>query len=137
MKFKLVATYIVPSLIFLGLTLLLKVAEKNGMIGGDVGSRAFMVLIGLVVAAYGNVVPKQLKQPRASAEAEMRVQSALRVCGWVMTLAGVVFAGIWMIAPESIAAPVSMLALGAAFLVVMFYSLRACRKTTPDTLARP
>lgn len=127
MKFKPVIASLVLSAVFLGVTFALKIAERNGLIGADVGDRGFMILIGLVVAGYGNVVPKQLKRPRETIAAEMRMQTALRVCGWTMTLAGLAFAGAWTVLPESVAAPVSMLALGAAFLVVLSYAL-ACRK---------
>ena len=136
MKLKPAAAAMALAVVFLGLTVLMKVAERNGLITGDVGDRAFMVLMGLIIAGYGNVVPKQLKRPRATPEAEARVQAALRVCGWVMTLAGLAVAGIWTFAPEAVAEPVSMLALFAAFLVVLFYGLR-CRRPAAPTLARP
>ena len=136
MKLKPAAAAMALAVVFLGLTVLMKVAERNGLITGDLGARSFMVLTGLIIAAYGNVVPKQLKRPRATPEAEARVQSALRVCGWVMTLAGLVVAGMWLVAPEVVAEPVSLLALLAAFLVVVFYALR-CRAPGATTLARP
>ena len=135
MKLKPAAAAMLLAVVFLGLTVVMKVAERNGLIAGDVGDRAFMVLMGLIIAGYGNVVPKQLKRPRATPEAEARVQAALRVCGWVMTLAGLVVAGIWTFAPEAVAEPVSLLTLGAAFLVVVFYALR-CRKPGSPALAR-
>ena len=44
-----------------------------------------------------------------------------------MTLAGLVFAGVWLFAPEVVAQPVSIGALGLAFLVAVFHIVRGCR----------
>jgi hypothetical protein len=46
------------------------------------------VMIGVILAAYANLMPKDLGQWRASARAAARSQSALRVGGWSLTLGG-------------------------------------------------
>lgn len=104
----------------------LRFAEGSGLLDGDAGTRAFMAATGLIIAWMGNVVPKQLKRPRDSLAAERRVQTALRRVGWVMTLAGLIFAGAWIVAPEAVAEPLSMIVLGAAFLVTAVTAL-SCR----------
>jgi hypothetical protein len=114
------------SVVVLIITVTLRFAERNYLIDGSTGTRAFMVFLGLAVAAFGNSVPKQLKRLRASAEAEQRTQTALRTVGWTVTTAGLLLCGIWVAAPDAIARIVSLFALGIAFLVTVVASL-ACR----------
>lgn len=135
MKLKPVVSALVLGAVFLGVAFALKVAERNGLIADDLGGRGFMVLIGLVIAGYGNVVPKQLKRPRDTIAAEQRVQSALRACGWTITLAGLTVAGVWATLPDVVAEPISMLTLLAAFLVVLSCGLTCRRGSDPEATA--
>jgi len=112
----------------------LRLAEGEGLLDGDAGTRTFMTATGLLVAAMGNGVPKRLKRLRATPEAERRVQAALRRVGWTMTLAGLVFAGLWLAAPEATAEPISLAALGLALAVAVF-SIFACRTGAAGTPA--
>ena len=88
------------------------------------------ILIGLGLAAYANLMPKQLGRPRRSPHAEARTQAALRVGGWSMTLAGLVYAGLWALAPLPVADIASTMAVAAALAVTLGYALwsfAACR----------
>jgi len=108
----------------------LKYAEGAGMVGEEGARRTMQVLIGLILAAYANLMPKQLGRPRRSAHAEARVQAALRAGGWSMTLAGLFYAGVWALAPLPFADIAGTAAVAAALAVTLGYALwsySACR----------
>jgi len=104
----------------------LSYAGRYGMIDGDMSTRALMAASGLVVAMFGNRIPKQLKRPRASIEAERRMQSGLRRVGWIMSLVGLAFALTWLIAPQTIAWPLSLGLMALGFVLAVATILR-CR----------
>ncbi len=118
MTFKPRSMIIFAAIVFC-ITGVLRFSERSGLIDGTTGTRAFMVCLGLVVIAFGNAVPKQLKRPRTSVESERRMQNALRRVGWSMTLAGLLVSAVWMFAPDAIARIASLSALGLAFLVTV------------------
>ena len=119
---------------FIGAALGLNFATGGGLIDSDTAARIVQVLMGLVLVGYGNVLPKKLSRPRATPEAERRTQTALRTTGWTLTLAGLVWAGLWTVAPESVARPLGMLAVAGALIAAIGYGVWACRSTgTPAT----
>ncbi|MNH91493.1 hypothetical protein D3C73_440590 [compost metagenome] len=130
------STAIGVALAILAAAAFLKFADQSGLIDGDAGSRAVMAATGLVLAAIGNSVPKQLKRARSSLAAERRVQAALRRVGWAVTLAGVAVGALWVLAPEAWAQPLSLMILGAAFLVVV-QAILACRIRSLDASDAP
>jgi hypothetical protein len=88
------------------------------------------VVIGLTLAAYANLMPKDVGRWRASATAAARAQSALRVGGWSMTLAGLAHAGIWAFAPLPVAHVAAIAVVASAMLITLIYAARtlvACR----------
>ncbi len=120
--------------VFLAVAAGLRFAAAETMITDDLARRAVQVLIGLGLAAYANVMPKQLGGPRKSAEAETRAQAALRVAGWSMTLAGLAHAGLWAFAPLPFASTVSTVLVAGATLVTLAYAIwcfTACRRSAP------
>lgn len=108
---------------FLAAAAVLRYASLYGFIGEDVATRAVQVIIGLGLAAYANVMPKNLLAPRRSVEAETRAQAAQRVGGWSMTLAGLVHAGLWAFAPLSLASPASMVVVGGAVVLTLAHAV--------------
>lgn len=117
--------------VFLAVAAGLRFAAAEGMISDDLAQRAVQVMIGLGLAAYANVMPKQLGGPRKSAEAETRAQAALRVAGWSMTLAGLAHAGLWAFAPLPFANTASMVLVAGATLLTLGYAVccfTACRR---------
>ncbi len=112
---------------FIAAALGLKFAAGSELIDPDTAARIVQVLMGLVLVGYGNVLPKKLGRPRATPEAERRTQVALRTTGWTLTLAGLVWAGFWMVAPEAVARPLGMLAVAAALATAIGLGLWACR----------
>ncbi|NJC40020.1 hypothetical protein GGQ87_000278 [Brevundimonas alba] len=109
----------------------LSYAEGAGWVGEEGGRRIMQVLIGLMLAAYANMMPKQLARPNSSPRAEVATQSVLRVGGWSLALAGLVYAGLWTLAPLDIADIGSMVVLGGATAFMLGYAVwtfAACRR---------
>lgn len=109
----------------------LSYAQDLGSISPDAARRAMQVMIGLILAAYANLMPKDVGPWRASARAAARSQSALRVGGWSLTLAGLGYAGLWAVAPIAFADVASMVIVAVATLVTVGYGVRAfasCRR---------
>ena len=111
--------------LIIGAALSLGYAEDAGWIGDDTAKRTMQVLIGLMLAAYANMMPKQLGRPRSSPRAEAAAQSVLRVGGWSLTLASLVYAGLWAFAPLDLANIASMIVLGGATAFMLGYSVWA------------
>jgi hypothetical protein len=124
-----------PALILAGLMLAvaasLRLAEGAGLVDADMARRGIQVAIGLMLAAYANLMPKQIRRWR-SARADAREQAALRVGGWSLTLAGLAHAGLWAFAPLAIADTVAMMVVAGAMVVTLgfaVWSLALCRLT--------
>ena len=120
----------VVAFLTLGAAWFLSTASKAGILDGDMSTRALMAASGLVIAIFGNSVPKQLKRPRTSFEAERRMQSGLRRVGWIMSLAGLAFALTWIVAPEAIAWSLSLGFMTLGFTLAVATILR-CRTSGP------
>jgi len=71
-------------------------ARKLGYIDEDTVTRLVLGATGLMVAWFGNRIPKTIAPgPRA--------RQAQRVAGWSMALSGLVYAGLWAFAPMQVA----------------------------------
>ena len=79
-----------------GLALGATFAREQGLIEGDTVTRIVMGATGLMVAWFGNRMPKAVV-PSAWA------RQANRIGGWSMALSGLVYAGLWAFAPTDIA----------------------------------
>ena len=125
------------AVLILALAAGLNYAQSLDLIGRDAAKRIMQVAIGLILAAYSNLMPKDVGPWRASAAAVARTQSALRVCGWSMTLAGLAYAGLWAFAPLAFADVASMVVVASAMVITMGYfgwTLRACRSSKRQAL---
>ena len=112
----------------------LRYGQTAGWLTADTARRAMQVLIGLGLAAYANVMPKQLGRPSTSARVAASTQAALRVGGWSMTLAGLAYAGLWAFAALPVADTASMVVVIAAMALTLGYAARAwatCRTPRP------
>jgi hypothetical protein len=124
------------AVLILGTAAALRYMQGLDLIEPDVARRTMQVMIGLILAAYANLMPKDVGRWRASARAAARAQSVLRVGGWSMALAGLAYAGLWAFAPLAFANIASMVVVAAAMLITMGYggwALLACR--SKDTTA--
>lgn len=104
----------------------LRYAQDLESISPDTARRAMQVTIGLILAAYANLMPKDVGRWRASARAAARSQSALRVGGWSLTLAGLGYAGLWAVAPIAFADVAGTVIVAIATLVTVGYGVWAC-----------
>lgn len=100
-------------------------ARKLGYVDGDTVTRIVMCATGLMVAWFGNRMPKKFV-PNAWA------RRAARVGGWSMALSGLVHAGLWVFAPTQVAVAGGSLAilLGIAVTIGYCLSLRSKAKST-------
>lgn len=105
--------------LMIGGALLLTFSRRLGLVDDpSLGFRLFGILSGLVIAAYGNVIPRRLVRYEAGSDGPARRQACLRFCGWVFALAGLANAAIWALAPLETAAFWSMVPLVGALLLV-------------------
>lgn len=101
-------------------------ARKQGYVEGETVTRIVMCAIGLMVAWFGNRMPKKFV-PNASA------RQAARVGGWSMALSGLVYATLWVVAPTQVAVVGGSAAVALGILVTVGYclSLRNKARTRP------
>ena len=92
-------------------------ARRIGVVSPDLAVRGTMAAIGLMLAVYGNAIPKVIKvtTPRARA-----IQ---RFAGWAFVLAGLAYAVIWALAPMVHAAELASAAVAAAVASVIGYGV--------------
>ena len=87
-------------------------ARKLGAIDDPtVGVRVMMATFGLLVAFYGNTIPKALAPLAADRGREVRAQGCRRRAGLTFVLAGVGYAAAWLALPMAIAPAASMIVL--------------------------
>ena len=98
--------------------------HRIGLIGADLPARGTMIASGILVAFYGNAIPKLVTTTSPSARAVQRV------AGWAITLAGLAYAAIWAFAPIDRAANASMATLGTGLAVIAGYCL--WRRSKPE-----
>ena len=103
-------------------------AENLGLVGDDVAQRVIQVMIGLTLAGFANVAPKRIGPQRMSREAEARMQTARRIGGWALTLAGLAHAMLWAFAPADFAVMAAMVVVAAALVVAVGYAVWACQR---------
>ncbi|MFN3816817.1 hypothetical protein [Brevundimonas sp.] len=123
--------FILLAAAFLGAAAGLKYAESVGMVGDDMAQRVVQVMIGLMLAGFANVTPKRLGPQRMSREAEARMQTARRIGGWSLTLAGLAHAALWAFAPTDFAVIATMIVVGSGLVITIGYAIWACRKMGP------
>jgi hypothetical protein len=86
-----------------------------------------MVITGLVLAFIGNSIPKTIT-PLSELHCDpVKVQAFQRWSGWIWLVAGLGFTAVWLLAPLDTAAPLSMLVVGVAIVVVLTRSIRLKR----------
>ena len=99
-------------------------ARKLGYIDGDTVTRLVIGANGLMIAWFGNGMPKAFV-PHAAA------RQIRRVAGWSLVISGLVYAGLWAFAPLPAATWGGCAAIAAGIAVTITYclSLRAKAKT--------
>ena len=98
-------------------------AGKADLIIGDLAMRLSMIVTGLVIAFYGNAIPKLVLR-------SARARSARRFAGWAFVLSGLTCAAVWAVAPIEVAKPVSI-AMIASTVVLVFGVCMLTRTSAP------
>ncbi|RZJ03194.1 MAG: hypothetical protein EON89_12430, partial [Brevundimonas sp.] len=106
----------------IGGALVLTLLKTRGVIEAETASRGVQVVIGLMLAWYGNFMPKQPGGARRSVRAQAVTQAALRVGGWAMTLGGLAYAALWAFAPRDVADWASVVVVAGAMAVTVGYA---------------
>jgi hypothetical protein len=91
-------------------------AHRLGYIEADTVQRVIFCSIGLMVAGFGNRIPKAVV---ASAHA----RRAKRIAGWSMVISGLIYAGMWAFATFTVATWGGFGAILAGIAVTMGYCL--------------
>jgi hypothetical protein len=98
-------------------------ARKLGHVDGETVTRVVIGLTGLMIASFGNRMPKAFI-PSACA------RQATRVAAWSLVLSGLVYAALWAFAPipVAVAGGSGAVLLGIAVTIGYCISLRARAK---------
>jgi hypothetical protein len=105
------------------LALAASAARSAGAIDSDTVTRLVIGANGLMIAWYGNRMPKLF----APTEAARRVQ---RVGGWAMFLSGTVYATLWAFAPMQVAITGGCAAVVGGMAVTLGYCIRQRQRHT-------
>jgi hypothetical protein len=102
------------------IALVATLARQLNFIDGDTVTRIVLGVTGLMVAWYGNRMPKAFVT-------NTEARKVTRVGGWSMALSGLVYAGLWAFAPMSVALLIGCGAVLAGIVLTIGYcvSLRA------------
>ena len=98
------------------LALVATFAQQQGYIDDDTTTRLVLGVTGLMIAWYGNRMPKTVVPVAWYGK-------AARVGGWSMALSGLVYAGVFAFAPIPLAVIVGCGAVAAGIAVTLGYSL--------------
>lgn len=94
-------------------------ARRLGLITDpELPARVSGIACGLVLAGYGNVIPRRLVRYEPDSAWPARRQASLRFAGWAFVLAGFANAAVWAFAPSTGMAMWSMVPIVAAIALV-------------------
>ncbi|MEM9232612.1 MAG: hypothetical protein AAGA69_00055 [Pseudomonadota bacterium] len=112
------------SLFYAGLILLasagLACADYLGL-AGDADRRSVGTMTGLILAWCGNVIPK-MSPGKCADDGSTRAQNMRRFAAWMLTVAGLLHAVIWLVAPISHA---NLMAMGVVMIATLLVLGRA------------
>ena len=114
MFWKPILSSIIFGLLFMIVALVLRWAAAHHVVSRDIPLRGLEMLMGLMIAFYGNAIPKTLQRLREGKVEGGRAQSLRRTIGWLLTVGGLGFAAVWASAPLSEAVGWSMAVIGTA-----------------------
>lgn len=86
---------------------------------GDLSSRLFGIAGGLILATYGNFIPRQLERYDPAKGDPARWQKMQRRAAWAFVLAGLACAVIWALLPVKAAATWSVVPIGLSVILVL------------------
>jgi hypothetical protein len=116
--------------LLMAMPLAFQLATELGALGDgqSLDERAFGVVLGLILAAYGNFMPKQLSpMGDETSHASARKQSTLRFAGWVFVIVGLVHALVWIALPIKWANTAAMIDVAFGLAMVLIAALISAR----------
>lgn len=116
-------TGLAVAVVLLAAAAALKIGQHAGIIDRNTVESAFQALMGLMVAFYGNLIPKNLGRSRG-VEHDRRMQPVLRVSGWAFTLAGLAYAVLAFVQPREVADAAGMFAIASALAITLVAAFR-------------
>ncbi|MBV9883127.1 MAG: hypothetical protein JO276_08975 [Sphingomonadaceae bacterium] len=116
---------LVAASLLIGFALAAVAGRRLGVADPELPPRIMGVLTGLVIAGYGNVIPRRLVRYDPDSARPARRQAALRFAGWTFVVAGLANALVWAFAPSANVALWSMLPIIAAVALVLLRCLRS------------
>jgi len=111
-------------------------APSLGFDGGTTVDRVLGVGMGAILLVIGNSIPKVLSPLTAKRCAPAQVQSIRRLSGWVFSIAGLVYALLWLFAPIAEAADWAMLAAFSAVVIVALQISPSWTTCVPSAVLR-
>ena len=106
---------------FVAIAITARYLEAAGIVDAESSRRATQVVIGLMLAVYGNYMPKRASASGLAVCHTPWSQSALRVGGWAMAIAGLLHAAFWAFAPIAWADLAATTVVATATLVTAAY----------------
>ena len=103
----------------LGLAWSLAAAANTGLIEPTTTRRLMGAANGIVLAIFGNVIPKTLRPLACEKFDPARAQAYRRFGGWTFTLAGLGSSVAWLTLPMEFARPVAMGIVASSVVVVL------------------
>lgn len=106
------------------------------LIDQDMTKRIAGVLIGVMLICMGNYMPKKLTQQSGSCGCGTRKSASLqRIMGWIFVLAGLLYAGVWMLVDLNMTSFATMLTFPVAVSIIVIVRLVYLRMNKPtDTI---
>ena len=132
---KLIVKALIGAAAIIGAALIMAYLSKNGIIEKDSATRWTQFVIGLMLIATGNLIPKTLEPLTRSCSNPAREQSLKRFTGWAFVLSGILYSVIWLAAPLEYASGLSMvvviLAIVSVVVPIIWIKLKRKRALPP------
>src|SRR3569833_1517636 len=109
---------VASAILLVGVSVAMVILRRAGVID-DNPARGVMVIIGLLLALYSNMIPKTFSAKSA------RALAVKRLAGWAFVLSGLGYAAVWMFAPFDSAPDLSMAVVAPATVLVLISCLWA------------
>lgn len=102
--------------------LALTLARRLGYVDGDTVTRVVIAMNGLMIAWYGNLMPKRFFPSEIA-------RKVSRLGGWCQVAGGLVYTALWIFAPIKVAVVVGSAVIVAGVMVPVLYCLAQRRKS--------
>jgi len=125
---EIVSAIILAGLILLG-SISASMAKEFGMIDAELSKRIVGIIIGIVLIVMGNYMPKKLVALGDTNCSHTKSQSIQRFMGWTFVIAGMLYAGVWIVFDLDQAGFVIMLTFPAAIVLIIIARMLFLRVT--------